>query len=203
MNIKNIDEELSKQLVKEGERLKEQAKLVDRLGKEFAVQSQIYKNLYDKIRAIKEALSGLNAIAECDEPFANIPESKELVFEDPSSEELRKLLSEAADIAIQRGLIVPYVATHHGKRMMDNRKLIITRTFNTIFRHASSTNYIEYIRNLSDEEIMHLRDVGKKKTAEVIKIARSIIKGESINEKGTVYDAVCGDQAAKADAETI
>ena len=180
MEIQEMIEEINIKLKEETQKHDKQRALVEELGRKYSEQIAILRVFK---RNISVLTSNLSELKRNQAPGKDPKVSDDLVragYEvgDENFENLTKLLDEAVDISIKKGLIVEEVKNRNGT-YTSMRRSIINRARNAILRHCNEDSSVDWVGKMTDDDIKSLRNVGQK-TGELIKVARSIANGQEI-----------------------
>lgn len=174
MDIQELIDDINSKLVKETAALDAQTNLVNELGRKYSEQMAILKIIRQNVRNLNNNISELKKF-HAPEKEATIIEDSDDENDDEPFRELMTVLNEAVGIGIERGIIVDSVMTGDGIKM-SVRRSIVNRAKNGIIRSCSGYySYVEWLKNMTDEDILKLRNVGKK-TGEIIRIAKEILE---------------------------
>ena len=180
MEIQEMIEEINIKLKEETQKHDKQRALVEELGRKYSEQIAILRVLK---RNISILTSNLAELKRNQAPGKDPKVSNDLVRDgyevgDENFEELTRLLDEAVDISVKKGLIVEEVMTKTGT-YINMRRSIINRARNAILRNCNGYSSIDWVGKMTDDDIKSLRNIGKK-TGDVIRVARSIVNGQEI-----------------------
>lgn len=171
MDIMTVTNDYMIKMEESKKKLKEQTKIVENLGKQLAEQSAILRAIRLEVQAFDKGLAELKGIGSC-VPLDNCQNTISISAES-DDEKLKILLGMGADKAIENGIIVDTVVTKQGFTQ-SVRESVINRAYNCISRDSKMAESVfEHFMNMSDEEIIRLRNAGRK-TCSVIKYAKDI-----------------------------